>query len=509
MTATYRITCLLLTIICFAICPHDSFAQLVGYHYRMDEWQSRAIRVLGITHPEANVYLHEQPFSRKDVAQLLIAAEKSPDQGFAAYYKKRLMNALRSAASSGKKEYYGEVILRNEPSYSEFMNPNESFRYTGDVLGYIRVGANLSGYFDFQGDTDGVLDPEYHAEREWKGLAGDMRAAFFQYNARNWEFLLGREYVHWGPGTTGAMLTSGYAPALDMFKLTLHFGKFRFQGFNALLNPNKSEIRENIHRYFSGHRLSVRWDRLELGISETVMNGGPRQNVHGGHLNFLIPYYLTDVMNAGEERHDNVTLLLDGSVCWPQNFRFYGQMVVDEFIYEGEDYPNRMGYLLGFDWIGAFSQPYLSLNAEYAKTDRWLYNYEETSHWNRLNYFNAILGHPLGPDSDVIHIASEAYLGKQLLIRPFFEYIRQGETKVTTPLINLNQEGQRHPPFPYGIVATSTLAGLYLEYAPHPDWIFSGFVQYRDVKNSGNLLDESRAETAYRLSVRHDLRFVF
>ncbi len=509
MHSRYRLSFISMMLAVFAILPLGATAQIAGFHFRMDEWQGRAIRVLGIRYPEAGIFLHEQPYSRKDMARLLIAAEKSRDQGITAYYKDRLLTYLRPPASAGKKDYYGEIIWRNEPSYSEHINPNESMRFSSDVLGYIQIGQNLSGYFDFQGDTDGAFDAEYHGEREWKNLAGDMRAAFFQYNARNWEFLLGREYVHWGPGTTGALLTSGHAPALDMFKLTLHFGHFRFQGFNALLNASKNEISENINRYFSGHRMSARWDHYEFGISETVMNGGPNRNVYGAYLNFLIPYYLTDVMNAAEKRKDNVTVALDAAVYWPAHMRFYGQLVVDEYYYEGEDYPKRTGCLAGFAWTQAFSLPALHLNVEYARMDRWLYNYESHSPWNRLNYFNSLLGHPLGPDADILQVQAEIYPGKQMLIQPFFKYIRCGETRIDTPLITADQLNQHHPPFPYGTVESSAITGLYLEYVPHPDWIFSGFLQYLKMDNSGNQKGASLEEVAYRLGVRHDLRVVF
>ncbi|MBD3384175.1 hypothetical protein GF407_04530 [candidate division KSB1 bacterium] len=489
----------------FLILPAALSAQMNGYHYRYDYWLNRAVRGMTLQHPQVGIRLSEMPYTRSDAVKSLVQLEYQ--SGIYGFYKKKLFSLFKSSLKNSTPRHF-ELNWRIRPQYAENLNANENARLETDLIGYTWWGDDLAAYFNFQFDTDGITDRDYHGTYEWKDVVGDMRAAYLQYKRKHWSLLFGREFVHWGPGRTGALLTSGLAPSLDMIKFSADIWKFRFYGFNSMLGKTDQEQLDNVHRYFSGHRLSLRLPRIELGLSETVMYGGENEIVHHGYLNPLIPYYFMDVMGV-QNRKDNVTLAMDAAFYYPDKVRWYGQFLVDEYYYEGEDYPNRTALLLGMDWFSPLNFNPLWLNAEYVRIDRWTYNYEAFAPWNRLNYYNAILGHPLGPDADLVHVEAEYALSRDFLLDAQIQHMRQGETTIDTPLITKEELGEHHPPFPYGTIEKNLIFSLQLQYFPAPHWYLFGYVQYKDISNAGHVEGNSDSELAWRLGLMYNLRLVF
>lgn len=473
----------------------SSSAQDHPFHYRYDQWQIRALQYGGLRAPASGLLLSDQLYTPALAETVFTRLFPAATSSLAGYYGRRLWDDLTYFRKPGRVH----LTWRMNSRWSSHPGPREALKIENDLIGLFRISHTLSAVLDFQGDTDGLADSDYHGIYEWKNeLTGDMRAAYLVYSADKWSILVGRDYLHWGPGRTGALLTSGYAPALDMVKFTADIGRVRFQGFNSLLvRGSEREEAERVNRYFSGHRLSLRLNRAEFGVSETIMYGGPQEIVDPGYLNFLIPYYLTDVMQV-QERNDNVTVALDAAVWWPRNWRLYGQLLVDEYYYEGEDFPARTAFLAGVDWTGLSR---LWLNAEYVKIDRWTYNYDAGSWWNRLNYFNTVLGHPLGPDADQLHIEAEYCPAGRLVLRGALDLIQRGETTIYTDFRN-SDLAQQHNAFPSGVVQRSGRYMLQAEWAPNRHWLLRLTGEHTVRRNSGNISGAKRSTSGVRLEVR-------
>jgi hypothetical protein len=242
---------------------------------------------------------------------------------------------------------------------------------------------------------------------------------------------------------------------------------------------------------------------LELGIHETVMYGGPREIVHPAYLNPIIPYYFSDVMEV-QKRNDNITVSLDGALYWPKGWQFYGQLVVDEYYYEREPYPNQTGYLLGFDWTKGFGWDRLWLTGEYVRVSRWVYNYGIDAYWNRLNYFNSQLGHPIGPDSDLIYFSADVLAFTGFIIRPQIRLQRQGETTIQTSLIVNNERYKNHPPFPYGIVERTQQIALEMVYSAHSSWRLECLLMQEQVRNQNHVLSSNSHRFSFQAKAVFD-----
>ena len=496
-----------LVIIILIIHSTEVYAQDNGYHFRFDDWVNRGSRYLAIFGQNDGFRMSELPYDRCEMQEKLLSEKFSKFKGLGRFYYERLAQEVTFGFGASKSETNEgfELAAVNYGNWSDKFNPKDKVRYSIDLIGYSCLKDNLSIYFDFQFDTDGTFDSDYHGTREWKRVAGDMRAAYFKYSSNKWSVLIGRDYVHWGHGSTGSLLTSGYAPTLDMVKFTADIWKFRFQGFNAILGRTDEEQENKINRYFSGHRLSLRLSKFELAVHETIMNGGPGEFPNPGYMNPIMPYYFTDVMFA-ENRKDNVTLSMEASVYWPAHWRFYGQFLADEYYYEREPYPNQTAFLAGGDWTNALGSDRLWFNTEYVRISRWVYNYLNSASWNRLNYYNSILGHPMGADADLWHVCLESFWGKDLLIRTSFNYLRRGETTIDTPLIQKNEYKKNHPQFPFGVVEKKTSLLVECEYSPTVNWSISAALKYVHTKNVNHTIDFTENEMAYMLSLRYRYR---
>jgi hypothetical protein len=202
-------------------------------------------------------------------------------------------------------------------------------------------------------------------------------------------------------------------------------------------------------------------------------------------------------------------LSLDAAFYWPKNCRVYGQYLVDEYYYEGEDYPKRSALLIGGDWTHVLGLSNVWLNMEYVRVDRWTYNYEAAYPWNRLNYYNSLLGHPIGPDADLFHAAPEIAFGKHFLFRTSFDYCRRGETGIDTPLNIADHLGETHPDFPLGIVEKTSSIGLQVEYTPDVNWLFHMTFQYVSKSNRENIENNTSSHFSFLVSVQNNLRLIF
>ena len=469
-----------------------------------DEIEHRSVQTLGVCYPDARIRLSEAPWSDSTVMRLLPLIRQADISPFLMYR----LNALKPFIRFHKQHARGMLYFRGRAHWLNGFENRESLRFEPDLMFGLKIDKSLSAYFDFQVDTDGHQDSDYHGVREWKDITGDFRSAAILYQKPRWSLLAGRLPVHWGPGHTGSLLTSGFAPALDMIKLDLYGGPFRFQAFNARLLRNGSLLNgsgpeENVNRYFSGHRFSLRNSRFELGLHETVIYGGGDEPANPAYLNPLIPYYFSDVMQV-ERKGDNITLAADAALFRPRGFRWYAQVAVDEYYYEREDYPRRAAFLAGADWCGQSQGLPLFVNLEYARMDRWIYNYDARYPWSRLDYFNSVLGHPLGPDSEMLRSLVEWTPWSVLNTRFLLSFTRQGETTATTPFFNSELAGKTSQPFPSGTVTSVLQFRTIVTWRFRPSWRIELALDTLEIQNARHLSGTDETDTRVRMTVFWD-----
>jgi hypothetical protein len=202
-----------------------------------------------------------------------------------------------------------------------------------------------------------------------------------------------------GDGMRSIML-SNFANNYFFLKLKTKVWKFEYQNIFAELHinnrPNDNNAL-NVKKYMATHQVSFNVSpRLNFGIFETVIM---TRSTHF-ELQYLNPIIFYRSVEHGLGSPDNV--LLGANFKWnaAKRFSFYGQFLLDEFLFK-ELFVNNQGWWankyaaqIGVKYFNALGINNLDVQAEFNKVRPFTYSYYD----NERNYTHAFqnLAHPLG-----------------------------------------------------------------------------------------------------------------
>jgi hypothetical protein len=398
------------------------------------------------------------------------------------------LSGYESAAELGAELEASVVSTENEFTQDNELGEEETLTEKEEFLralgsGWIEVsmpyGLGLS--HRFRVDTRVDRDPSFLG-RPWReDTGGYVAAGYGRLTLGPMEVLLGRDKLSWGPGTSGSLILSEVAPAFDMMKVSFNFGRVTATGFFTRLDDMELSTPvfyagdtlaagEVVERYLSGHRIDVRLTpTLEIGLSETVVYGGPDRDFDLGYINPLNFFY---AHQWNLEKNDNPIWCLDAS-WWPsRRLQVYGQLVVDDYQFEQKDErdkePAEVGFLVGAHGGDPFGLNGVFVTVEYARVNPWTYN--QPLPWNRYEYGDALLGHPLGPDADAFYVSVGKWFNKDFSAELDYRFVRHGETSIDTawpvPIAGPWGEASFPEGFPLGVASKSHRMGLAVRFHP-------------------------------------------
>ncbi|MCX5800995.1 MAG: hypothetical protein NTX17_06370 [Candidatus Eisenbacteria bacterium] len=372
----------------------------------------------------------------------------------------------------------------------------------------------------FRVDTNVSEDPGFLG-RPWRDeLGGYVANGYGKLALGPFEFLLGRDKVSWGPGKSGSLILSDLAPPMDMICMSLHLGRVTATGFFTTLGDLKLEGSvpyeadslypgEVISRHLSGHRLDVRITRdLEVGLSETVVYGGPDRGLEPGYINPLCFYY-AEQWNLNE--NDNPMWSFDAT-WWPkERLQLYGQFLVDDYQFERKSStdkePPEIAFLLGLHSGDPFGLLNTSVNLEYVRVNPWTYS--QPLPWNKYVYGGALLGHPLGPDADAFYVSVTRWLNEKFTCEIDYRFARHGETSIENdwPVPVVGPWGDASFPegsFPLGTAEKSHRVGILAGFHPTLHLDVDGFASLERVSDYRNL--DGAKLTSYEIGLSVSFR---
>lgn len=225
------------------------------------------------------------------------------------------------------------------------------------------------------------------------------------------EIEFGKNLNRWGPGYTGALALNDYATSYDQLKLNAQFWRAKFTYFHASLRQHPpvlvSSYQSNgverqifAQKYLAGHRLEiapVAW--MNVGLHEIVIYGE-----RGMELAYLNPimFYRSAEHFLGDR--DNATMGLDVEVRPVSGVRVYGEWFVDDFSVArlGENwYGNKVAWLAGLHLTNPLGLPRSDWRMEYVRIEPYVYSH--TFPINVYENYDTILGHPAGPNADLLY----------------------------------------------------------------------------------------------------------
>ena len=229
-------------------------------------------------------------------------------------------------------------------------------------------------------------------ERNWNGLTSHHDRAYVAVDGGRARFVLGRDYIGWGAARGDELLISDAGLSLDAVQFHLRLSRFQLSSATALLSAADN-------RHYAAHRLEVDLGGLWVGLQESVVYVSP--HFEPTYL-FPLSFYYGNQFN--ERENDNTLLGLDLKWSSPVGV-FDGELLVDDFIYDGDPAPNKLGYRAGWRRGFVVAGMDAGLRVSYTRLNRWTFTHRVPGNAYVAGAGDAttgdsFLGHPLGPDAD-------------------------------------------------------------------------------------------------------------
>jgi hypothetical protein len=457
-----------------------------------------------------------RPYLREEIAQSLTELDRQRNLG-----RLKLTQVELSILERLKREFAPETRSlegKKERRWSHFygaffqalLESSEGERPELWETLWLNAGAKFGQHFCLYGgfvfDRELAHDTTYTG-KVWRGLTALTDRAGLCLSYRELRLQMGREKYVWGLSRIESLLFSSEAFPIDQGHLDLRLGPLRFSSFAASLSAEKiaaadDEREQYVNRFLSGHRidLDIR-NVLHIGLSETVVYGGPGRSLELYYLNPLVFYHLAQL---NENRDDNTFFGLDLLLRPWRRTEAYAELLIDDYQVEDkfpeDKEPNHYAYLLGL----AFGDP-LGLNGceifgEYLRITNWTYN--QSLSWNRYQSRGRPIGNSLGPDGDRLDVGAKFWPLSGLEVKMFYTHLRGGEGRIDSgweePWITSTEEYRED--FPSGVVEKTDKFSIAAHYYADSRLQFELGFGLHQIHNFNNQPQESQRGLDFNLT---------
>lgn len=413
---------------------------------------------------------HPQRFDRFDVQYLVYSSQEFQEElsqlqtplpeaspvnrfrdikewpGISVLWPSFLYGNNRNFLSSSRRDFSLFVDPLAQVSRDKFLSSRDTVktmnRTSNGFLFRGSLGGHLGFYFML---TDNHLRQEpplngFEVQRE-SGLPylqfNDDRSADFDENVayltlslKYVSFLYGRDYNQWGVGHSGNLILSTNAPVYDQLKFIVHYGRFKLTHITAALEYIPVEGRRRINQteslnvYWSGNRVEAYAGKgINLGFSQSIVYGN--RSLQPGYINPLA--FFASIEHYYGDR-DNGAFSLDFSWRMLSGLKIYGEWLVDDITTTklGSDFfGNKFGYQAGVFWVDPLQFAGSDLLIEYTRIKPYVYSHS-LQDYNKYKHYDTLLGHPIGPNSDLWYLRYRWQPHRRLLLETNFQYYRHG-----------------------------------------------------------------------------------
>lgn len=382
--------------------------------------------------------LSTKPFSRVEVRRLTDEALNTwnslPDNKKNEMPDIRLMLAeLDNELSEPKAKDSSYIFLKPvDTAYLRYTFSDDNPDYfnannNGDVIkAGSNVRAGISSDLRFGSSVSFYLNPEFRGREG--GSEGEVITGYGLLNAANFELVIGREPLWWGPGYHGSFLLTNNARPLDMIRLTSQspfilpwllrgLGEFK----PTLFVTQLEEKRDYPHAKVMGMRFDFRpMQSFRFALSRVIMFGGEGRKglTISDWFNILIANDNTEHGWESSDIDNNQIMSLDFSLMinrlnrsWPfSGMKIYGEIGAEDS--SGNGWPKEKAFLAGIFVDEPFLLDNTSVRLEWATTavntgyNAW---YAHGRYTSGYTYEGRILGHHMGADAEDIFARVEYF----------------------------------------------------------------------------------------------------
>ncbi|HUI90668.1 MAG TPA: hypothetical protein VLX68_00335 [Chitinivibrionales bacterium] len=303
-------------------------------------------------------------------------------------------------------------------------------------LGPVSFYSGMDVWTDYRSDT------MYHQSdyQPYNGLPYNLYSRADSSHARSSDLLRGGivyigspfrldvavDKIKQGPALASPLTFSGDAPPETYLRGQLSFGFMEYiQAFGQL----KSD--KDMPKYFYTHRIQVPLfkNRFTAALTEVVINGSTTNEPHTApdsanalrseyygvtrtwEIAYMIPFVPYAFMEHYLGDRDNKALSFDFNLSWPDDFRWYCEIFIDDFTTPwtilSDDWGNKWAFDVGAQYFTSLLSHDLTATAEYCRVEPWVYTHFFGGA-ARYDNFNVCLGAPLGPNSDLLFLSCES-----------------------------------------------------------------------------------------------------
>jgi len=295
------------------------------------------------------------------------------------------------------------------------------------------------------GDRAGDEKPS-RREKSFRGLTSLFERSYVVGVWEQAEVFFGRDYVDWGPSMGGNLIVPGRNYSIDQLNGRIKYRALRLDFFQGQLWTDPQ-------RWMAGHRLEAAIGHSVFGISETVVYADrPLDWLYA----LPVAWYYANQFNE-RTNSDNILWSIDAKTSELRPVTLYASLLVDDYQFEDEGYPNKLAVDVGARWVPA--RPWgLEVRGQYRRADIYTYSHAESlsvyvSGAGEVKDGDVLLGGQPGPDADAWFVDADVYPRANWLVSAgaFGGRIGAGNDLRS---FHLNADDP-NPAFPSGVVESS------------------------------------------------------
>ena len=217
-------------------------------------------------------------------------------------------------------------------------------------------------------------------------------------------FQLGKDKMFIGDGYR-SLLLSDIANNYPYFKTTVNIWKLQYSvwysAFKDVYNPANGIPNNALNKFGTFHYLSYNaTPDFNISLFETeIWQGKDSSRYRGFDPNYLNPVIFYRPIEYSLGSGDNALIGLNSSFKFLEQYKLYGQVVIDEFNFAQIKtnkgwWGNKQGFQLGFKYLHVFGIKNLSFQVEYNYVRP--YTYSHGSPQQNYSQYNQPLAHPFG-----------------------------------------------------------------------------------------------------------------
>ena len=278
-------------------------------------------------------------------------------------------------------------------------------------------------------DTRLNTDPDFPGRKD-RRLAGRTEEGYGSAQWKYGELSFGRVGRNWGPSTMTGLMLGNYAYTYDHLFGRIGNDRLHWSTVVARLDDIVPATGPAIERYFSIHRLAVRFGNLELAGSESYVYAGAGR---GLELSFANPFNIYGLSWRNENQEGNFGLGGEIALRTRRFGTFAGQLLLDDFQIDRSCDPackQPSSYAMTFTGEGLPLRGDQRAFASYTRVTNLTYNNKNPS--EHYEIFGVGLGRGFS-DYDELKVGLDLALRPRTPLRVYVAHRRQGEGSYNVP----------------------------------------------------------------------------